>query len=921
VSYGLLAFTSGGCFLINGGGPTEPITPETISVTQQASPGANSLQPLTVNYDVVFGADKGNRLFSAGFAWEKQSYVVKDITQLAPHLFDGHTTVDWTWAESPFKALWVVRDDGKLLCCTYVPEEDVYAWSRHDTQGLFKSITSVPEREENAVYVIVQRHIPATDDEDACWVSYIERFAERDACCLTNAWYLDSALSLPKCYTDTTLYLSGTTGTVSIYTYDPCNDAPSGDLGDCAVTGEFALTFDSDPFNFVTDTNGGGGVNGAGGADSNLTQYVLFTENEDRLAAVDRDNVTLWEVTQEDVRQMFEDLGADTGGQIYTYSVILSPVGDYLLFYLQTVTGPGSTVQMFVGIADIPATGVVAPPILLNYLKMKTAVNRFTCTGFYAQYDAVGALVGMVMATQDFSTSRIQFWLMPTPAQLIAGTYRGNHPGCAGTLDADQGPSVNTAWTNAQALLALSSGTTVQDGTVGGNSIGTFLSLNDGGLKYRWYMFVPKAWLDAPTSSGINATYRDIYPDGAILYLDLTPYGIYASTTWSGVTITKSNTYSTVATDVTSTTLYDSAGSVGDFPWTDEYTRIYDAGANEGWLASYRGRPAVVQDGLNVYLLFAIMDGNPDYSALIGTGQRVYYARVRAYRWDTTSGIFKSVGEQEGIILRNGDLGYSGWNFNAPNSQVPLLVDGDLYFQVNIASNARTALLRFGTFSPEASAAGEVIVIGCGKIQINEVISPSEMLGTVIAPLDVTLPDDPDGTPIPITGGMWYIVSPTQVVSGLDHLEGKEVYALADGSVVGPLTVAGGEVDLGSVVSSAVVGLRYTQQIKTLYLTAEGINKGTEQGKRKKVNGVSLRVECTQGPSAGVITYEGNSSTGAGDVVPVPDLVPAIFTGDARVNTYGQWRKYGEIFIEQTLPLPANILGVIVEVTAGDTGQ
>lgn len=216
VSYGLLAFTSGGCYLLSGDGPSQPISPSTISVTQQASPGANDLIPLQVNYDILFGAAKGNRILSAGFAWERQSYIVTDVSELAPHLFDSYATNDWCWAESPQKIVWAVRDDGKFLSLTYVPEEKVYAWARHDTQGVVLGVCAVPESGHDAVYFIVSRYVPDNGTVGAGgWFTYLERMFQRGECCLADARFLDSALESAKTFPAFDLYPSAATGNIT----------------------------------------------------------------------------------------------------------------------------------------------------------------------------------------------------------------------------------------------------------------------------------------------------------------------------------------------------------------------------------------------------------------------------------------------------------------------------------------------------------------------------------------------------------------------------------------------------------------------------------------------------------------------------------------------------------------------------------
>ena len=53
-------------------------------------------------------------------------YTGKDITVLANHLFTNYTIREWAYAEEPFKVVWTVRSDGKLLSLTYLKEQEVY---------------------------------------------------------------------------------------------------------------------------------------------------------------------------------------------------------------------------------------------------------------------------------------------------------------------------------------------------------------------------------------------------------------------------------------------------------------------------------------------------------------------------------------------------------------------------------------------------------------------------------------------------------------------------------------------------------------------------------------------------------------------------------------------------------------------------
>jgi hypothetical protein len=62
-------------------------------------------------------------------------YTGTDMTVLSNHLFADRTLREWAYAEEPYKIVWAVRDDGILLGYTYMKDQEVYAWTRHDTQG------------------------------------------------------------------------------------------------------------------------------------------------------------------------------------------------------------------------------------------------------------------------------------------------------------------------------------------------------------------------------------------------------------------------------------------------------------------------------------------------------------------------------------------------------------------------------------------------------------------------------------------------------------------------------------------------------------------------------------------------------------------------------------------------------------------
>jgi hypothetical protein len=155
-----------------------------------------------------------------------------------------------------------------------------------------------------------------------------------------------------------------------------------------------------------------------------------------------------------------------------------------------------------------------------------------------------------------------------------------------------------------------------------------------------------------------------------------------------------------------------------------------------------------------------------------------------------------------------------------------------------------------------------------------------------------------------------YDGSPATVISGLFHLEGESVYALADGAVVGPLTVSGGRITLPNAASLVHIGFNYTSRLKTLRPEA-GAAGGTSQGRTKRVNEIILRLHRSLGGHYGYsddrmdeINYREAGS--------VMDASPDLFTGDKVLPFEGSYDRDGQIIIEQRQPLPMTVLAVIM---------
>jgi hypothetical protein len=196
---------------------SDVITPTTISVRPQSYIGANNVQPSIVNNTVIYCAARGGHVRELGYSWQASGFVTGDLSLRSAHLFDNLDISDMCYSKSPQPLLWFVSTNGDLLGLTYVPEQQVAAWHRHDTDGIYESCTSVAEGNEDALYVIVKRTINSVTKR------YVERFATRQVTDLEDCFFVDCGLSYDGTNTSsTTMTVTNDASTVTMTIASPC---------------------------------------------------------------------------------------------------------------------------------------------------------------------------------------------------------------------------------------------------------------------------------------------------------------------------------------------------------------------------------------------------------------------------------------------------------------------------------------------------------------------------------------------------------------------------------------------------------------------------------------------------------------------------------------------------------------------------
>tara|TARA_Y100000817_G_scaffold121023_1_gene94805 strand:+ start:8628 stop:11384 length:2757 start_codon:yes stop_codon:yes gene_type:complete len=146
-------------------------------------------------------------------------------------------------------------------------------------------------------------------------------------------------------------------------------------------------------------------------------------------------------------------------------------------------------------------------------------------------------------------------------------------------------------------------------------------------------------------------------------------------------------------------------------------------------------------------------------------------------------------------------------------------------------------------------------------------------------------------------------------VSGLWHLEGETVSALANGSVVNNLTVTNGAVTIPSAASRVHVGYPFQCDVQTLNLSPAAMKTGTIQTRKVRIDTITARVDRTRG------IYAGPDSE---NLTEAKQFLQDLHSGDIKISITSKWDKDGQIFLRQPNPLPFTVLAITAEYSVGD---
>ncbi|MDL2267203.1 hypothetical protein LJC46_04350 [Desulfovibrio sp. OttesenSCG-928-G15] len=141
-------------------GESNVLTPGGINARQQSARGsAENLEPIVADNLILHAGRTGANVYDLQYNYTADSYRGTDRSLFSSHYFYGRRIVDMDYQSDPGSTAWFVMSDGALLGFTWLPEQEVFPWHKHTTDGAYESVCVIPGEKQDNVFFVVRRKV------------------------------------------------------------------------------------------------------------------------------------------------------------------------------------------------------------------------------------------------------------------------------------------------------------------------------------------------------------------------------------------------------------------------------------------------------------------------------------------------------------------------------------------------------------------------------------------------------------------------------------------------------------------------------------------------------------------------------------------------------------------------------------------
>lgn len=147
-SDGLVVFTTKGVYLNVGA-----LSPTNIALDRKGTWIIDrNVRPLAVPGGLLFVDTTSNCIRRLIWSQENAGYLGQEISVFSNHLFEGKLITSWAFEDSDVPVIWVTLSDGTFLSFTFEPDQEMRAWTRHDSVTNVEYVSTMPKGARSQFY-------------------------------------------------------------------------------------------------------------------------------------------------------------------------------------------------------------------------------------------------------------------------------------------------------------------------------------------------------------------------------------------------------------------------------------------------------------------------------------------------------------------------------------------------------------------------------------------------------------------------------------------------------------------------------------------------------------------------------------------------------------------------------------------------
>lgn len=183
---GLAVFTTAGIYLNSG-----PIGPSNLALAKQGNWIINpSVPPLSVPGGAMFLDLSTNSVRNLTWQFQTNSYGADEVSIYSDHLFRTREVSTWHFQLGVFPLLYVVFNDGTYASFTFMFEQDLRAWTRHDSDAVLTVRSSVGTINPDQSFFVVSK-LDSSGNTVRYFEQTVPRYPTANQIATNPEYYLD----------------------------------------------------------------------------------------------------------------------------------------------------------------------------------------------------------------------------------------------------------------------------------------------------------------------------------------------------------------------------------------------------------------------------------------------------------------------------------------------------------------------------------------------------------------------------------------------------------------------------------------------------------------------------------------------------------------------------------------------------------